>query len=219
MKNFRPTLAVVGLTIAIFAAAPVMAIGPGSGRANAETAPAAAGANAGAAQQRSANGDVSQAALQRAEAQTRLADNKLKACENRQQAIKNIMTRISQRGQKQLDLFGTIAARAEDFYTTKGYQLANYDSLVAAVNTQHSVAQTTVDSIASDGTGFDCNGTDPKGFVGSFQDSLNNEINALQAYRVSVKNLIVGIKSVVGTTSSTAAGADNTNQATSGGSQ
>lgn len=148
----------------------------------------------------------SQAADHQAAAQTRLAAAKLKACQNREKAITNIMARISDRGQKQLDLFSTIAARTEAFYTDKGKTLSNYDALVSDVNAKQAAAQSAVSSTDSSGGGFSCDGSDPKGFVNSFKGSLKSEISALQAYRTSVKNLIVGVKSVEGTTSSTTNG-------------
>ncbi len=136
----------------------------------------------------------------RTETQTRLASGRLKACQNREQAITNIMARIADRGQKQVTLFGTIATRTETFYVTKGKTLSTYSSLVSDVTTKQAAAQTAVDAIKSDSAGFSCNGSDPKGFVSSFQVSLKAEISALQAYRTAVKNLIVGVKSVQSTT-------------------
>lgn len=124
-----------------------------------------------------------------------LAAARLKACQNREKAITNIMARIADRGQKQVALFSTIAARTETFYDTRGNILSTYNALVADVHTKQAIAQTTVDTIKSSSTGFNCEGSDPKGFVDSFQGSLKSEISALQAYRTSVKNLIVGVKS------------------------
>lgn len=133
---------------------------------------------------------------------TKLADAKLKACQNRQKTINNIMARISDRGQKQLDLFTTIAVRVETFYIDKGKTLSNYDELVADVTTKKEAAQTAVDAVKANSITFKCDGTDPKGVVTTFKDSLKSGIDALKAYRTSVKNLIVGVKSVQGTTSS-----------------
>lgn len=147
-----------------------------------------------------------QAADARTNAQAHLAAAQLKSCQNRQHAIDNIMARISDRGQKQLTLFSTIATRVENFYTTKGNTLGNYDTLVANVNAQQTAAQNAVDIIKVDSTGFSCDSSSPKAFVNSFKDSLKSEISALQTYRTSVKNLIVGVKSVQKTTS-----ADQTN--------
>ena len=133
---------------------------------------------------------------------TRLADAKLKACTKRQKAITNIMSRIADRGQKQLDLFSTIAERTQAFYADKGKTLANYDELVDDVATKKAATQAVVDTINSTSVTFDCLGEDPKGVISSFKDSLKSEIKALKAYKTSVKNLIVGVKSVQGSSSS-----------------
>jgi hypothetical protein len=137
-----------------------------------------------------------------ANGQAHLVAAQLKSCQNRQKAITNIMARISDRGQKQLTLFGTIATRVEAFYTDKGKTLSNYDALVADVNAKAATAQIAVNATNSAGSGFSCDGTNPKGFVSLFQASLKSEISALQDYRTSVKNLTVGVKSVQGTVTS-----------------
>jgi hypothetical protein len=148
-------------------------------------------------------------AEERRAAQTRLADAKLKACQNREKAITNIMTRLGDRGQKQVDLFSKIADRTEAFYVKKGKTLTNYDALVADVSAKKTAAQTAVDTIKSTSVEFKCDGSDPKGVVASFKNSLKTEIAALKAYKTSVKNLIVGVKSVQGTTSSADNGGTN----------
>ncbi len=154
-----------------------------------------------------------------AAAETRLAETKLKVCQNREKAIDNIMKRIAERGQKHIDLFSTIATRTETFYTTKGKTLSNYDALVAAVDAKKVLAQAAVDKVKGDSVTFKCDGTDPKGAGELFKADLKLEISALKEYRTSVKNLIVGVKSVQGTTSSTENKTTSTDKTTSGGSQ
>jgi len=135
----------------------------------------------------------------KAAAQTKLADAKLKACQNREKAITTIMSRIADRGQKQLDLFTSIATKTETFYTDKGKTLSNYNALVSDVTAKRAAAQTTVTAIKTDSTAFNCTGTDPKGAATAFKNALKSEISALKDYRTAVKNLIVGVKSVQGT--------------------
>lgn len=141
-------------------------------------------------------------ASQQAAAQTRLADAKLKACQARETAITNIMSRVSDRGTKQLSLFTTIANRVEEFYTKSGKTLNTYDTLVTAVDTTKATATTVVDNVQSTSTGFSCTSNDPKGFAMTFKTNLKAEIDALNAYKTAIKNLIVGVRSVQGTTSS-----------------
>lgn len=133
-------------------------------------------------------------------AKTRLEDAQLRACENRQRVIKNIMSRIADRGQKQLGLFTKISERVQKFYTDKGLTLSNYDELVADVNAKKAAAQAALDEIKSTSTEFECDGDDPKGVVEHFREALKTKIEALKAYRTSIRNLIVGVKSVQSTT-------------------
>jgi hypothetical protein len=130
--------------------------------------------------------------------QHRLDGNKLKVCEKRQTTIKSIMSRSTERAQKQIDLFGTITTRVENFYTSKGKTLSNYDELVAAVNSAKTQAETDLATLKN--TTFSCDGSDPKGAATAFKTALQKEIQDLKAYRTAVKNLIVGVKSVQSTT-------------------
>lgn len=139
-------------------------------------------------------------------AQTRLADAKLKACQKREKAINNIMSRLSDRGTKQLDLFTKIAERTETFYTEKGKTLSNYEALVAEVNAKKAEATTAVAGLKETSVTFACDGTDPKGVASTFKASLKAQNDALKAYKTAVKNLVVGVKSVQGTTSSSEGG-------------
>lgn len=132
----------------------------------------------------------------------KLSDAKLRACQNREKAINNIMSRIANRGEKQIDVFNKIATRVEKFYADKNLSLSNYDALIADVNAKKTAANDAVDAVKSSSVSFKCDGTDPKGAAQAFQGKLKNEVAALKAYKTSVKNLIVGVKSVAGSTSS-----------------
>jgi len=210
-KFNKPGLLAAAAAVLLVSAAPAMAIGRGASHADAQMQsrlPAAAHATIG----------QNQAALHQATAKDAMTAGRLKACENRQQAIQNIMSRIADRGQKQLNLFDTIATRVETFYTNKGNTLSNYDALVAEVNAQKAEAQADVTATQAASSGFSCDLSDPKAFVTSFKSSLKTEISALQTYRTSVKNLIVGVKSVQSTASPDSSSAPSQSQP-SGGSQ
>lgn len=135
-------------------------------------------------------------------AQAKLADVKLKVCQKREKTIGNIMSRMGDRGVKQLDVFTKIANRTEAFYVKSGKVLDNYGALVAEVNATEAKAQVTVTAAQSATVTFKCDGTNPKGVASSFKASLEAQNQALKAYKTAVKNLIVGVKSVQGTTTS-----------------
>jgi hypothetical protein len=125
----------------------------------------------------------------------------LTACENRQTNIQATLTRVADRGQKQYNLFSSVATKVETFYTNQGKTLSNYSQLVAAVNTQGAAAQAAVNTVQADSTGFSCTNS-PKTFVTTFLTALKAQISAMQAYRTAVRNLVVGVKSVDVTASS-----------------
>lgn len=127
---------------------------------------------------------------------TKLEAAKLKVCKSRESKIKDKMAKIVTRGQKQIDLFSSIATKTEKFYAEKGNALSNYDALVSDVNAKKTSAQAALDNLKSLSVSFKCDGTDPKGAASSFKEALKTEIAALKAYKTSVKNLIVGVKSV-----------------------
>lgn len=142
------------------------------------------------------------AEAQRDEAKTRLQAAKLRACEKRQTVIANTMKRISDRAQKQVALFSSIAERTQAFYEKKGKALENYDALVADVAAKKAAAEEAAAMVSTQGADFKCDGADPKGMASNFKEHHKHVIAALKEYKTAVKNLIVGVKSVQGTTSS-----------------
>ena len=150
-------------------------------------------------------------------AKAKLTAVKLEICQKRETEITNIMARMGDRGQKQVDLFAGIATRAENFYTEKGKTLSNYDALVTDVNNKKAAAQLAVNAVKSAAPTFKCDGDNPKATATSFKNIVKIQIDALNAYKTAVKNLIVGIKSVQSTTASTSN--TSTSTTTTGGNQ
>jgi putative heme degradation protein len=128
--------------------------------------------------------------------QAKLPDAKLRICKNRQNSVADIMGRINDRGQKQLDLYTKVSERVQKFYTDKGHTLSNYNELVAAVNAQKAAAQAAVDALARDKAGFSCDNPDPKATATSFKNDQKAVTEALKNYRAAIKALIQGVKSV-----------------------
>jgi hypothetical protein len=136
------------------------------------------------------------------ESHAKLADAKLKVCQTREKNITTIMADLSDRGTKRIDVITKIAERTEAFYVKSGKTLANYDALVANVNAKHVAATAAVAAVKDTSVTFKCDGTDPKGAAGSFKSSLKTEDQALKEYKTAVKDLIAGVKSIQGTTTS-----------------
>ncbi|HEX7260133.1 MAG TPA: hypothetical protein VF272_04350 [Candidatus Saccharimonadia bacterium] len=139
----------------------------------------------------------------RGEVKTRLEASNLSRCEKREAKINAILTRAATRGERQIAVFHKISERTQTFYTTKGRTVSNYDALVFEVNSKKTAAQAAVEAVKATSVSFTCDGTDPKGAAKQFKDNLKAETAALKAYKTAVKNLIVGVKSAQGTSSST----------------
>ena len=184
MKKLRYVLATLLCTFAL--AAPVAAVG----------------APVTVTHERAAEASQSSDETATTTQETKLSENKRKVCEKHQTVITNIMKRMSARGQRQLDLFTSIAEKTEKFYTAKGKTVSNYDQLTADVSAKKAAAQSAVDALSATSTSFTCSQDNPKGVATSFKAELKTEISALKAYKTSVKNLIVAVKSAQGTTTS-----------------
>jgi hypothetical protein len=140
------------------------------------------------------------AAVKTAEAaKTQAAEDRAaQFCSNKRRVVGNILTRIANRGQKQIDVFTKIAERTEKFKEDKSLTVDNYDSLVTTVNDKKTAAETTVNKIKADAAAaatLSCDAGQPKSVVGGFKDDLKAENSALKAYKTAIKNLIVAVKS------------------------
>ncbi|MBI3397376.1 hypothetical protein HY045_02780 [Candidatus Woesebacteria bacterium] len=141
------------------------------------------------------------------QAQNRLIDAKLKACQARENAIKTRSTHLGQLATTMEEKFDAIAKRVEEYYTTKvvpsGKTVSDYDALVADIQTKKTAVQTALTQAQADSTGFSCTGDDPKGQMTLFRKDMQAVIQALKDYRTSIKSLIVAVHSVTGTTERT----------------
>jgi hypothetical protein len=134
-----------------------------------------------------------------AQAKEKRAEQKHKTCEKRQDKITGAMTRISNRGQKQLEVFTKISDRVQKFYAGKGKILENYDDLAADANEKKAAAAAALEAIKVSPQNFSCDNENPKEHTQAFKQNHKIATDALKAYKTAVKNLIVGVKSVQST--------------------
>ncbi len=126
--------------------------------------------------------------------QHRLEANKLRVCQLHKVKIAAIINRSITRAERQLELFTKIADRVKAFYVKKGYNVANYNDLVATADAAKAKAQADLDTL-NNLDDFDCNSDDPKGQAEAFKTALKTVNQDLKDYRTAVKNLIVAVKS------------------------
>ncbi len=137
-------------------------------------------------------------------AQNRLVELKLKACQARENAITQRMKRLMELVTMMEGKFDAIAARVEEYYASKvipgGKTVANYDALIADIQTKRAAVQTALATAQTNSTGFSCTGGDPKGLLTQFRTDMQAVKKALHVYRTSIRNLIVAVHSVTGVT-------------------
>lgn len=136
--------------------------------------------------------------------QNRLTEAKLKACQAREKAIKKRSESLGKMAANMQEKFEAIAKRVEEYYTSKvvpsGKTVANYDSLVADIQTKKGAVQTALTAAQSNAGSFSCTSDDPKEQMRQFKADMRAVKSALKDYRTSIKNLIVAVHSVTGAT-------------------
>lgn len=135
------------------------------------------------------------------EGKERLSELKLKACEAREESVKESNESLMSMVAKMVGKFDAIAVRVQEFYTDKllpkGKVLTNYDALVSDINSKKAEVDTALKSVP-DTTTFDCSSDDPKGLLTEYRTKMQSVKTALHNYRTSIKNLIVAVHKLAG---------------------
>lgn len=137
----------------------------------------------------------------------KLTEAKLKVCQNKEAAIKKRGAQLTNMVNNMLIKFDSITTRVETYYTDKvlpsGKTVSDYDALVAEIAAKKSAVQTDLDKASIDAAAFVCTSDDPKGQLTQFRIDMQAVKQGLRDYRISIKNLIVAIRSIIDTTEST----------------
>lgn len=138
------------------------------------------------------------------QAQSNLTEAKLRACQARENAIKTRSSHLTQLATTMETKFDAIAVRVETYYTSKvvpsGKTVSNYDTLVADIQTKKAAVSTVLLTAQTDANSFSCTGASPREQLTKFRVDMQAVKSALKDYRTSIKNLIVAVHSVTGTT-------------------
>ncbi len=130
----------------------------------------------------------------------RLSEAKRTVCETRQGAIKNRMRNLLALVANMEEKFDSIAARVQKYYTDKvlptGKTVANYDALVADIQTKKAAVDTAAAEAKTASENFNCNADNPKDLYTTFRTNMQTTKTALHNYRLAIKNLIVAVKGV-----------------------
>ncbi len=147
-------------------------------------------------------------AEKQAERVAKLADAKLKACQNREAAMQKRSTQLVKMTTNMETKFTAIMKRVTDYYTgtlvPNGKTVANYDTLVANVTTQKAAVNAALKTAETAASAFSCTSDDPKGQLTSFRESMQQVKSELKKLREEIQKLIRAIKAVAATPTPTA---------------
>ena len=132
----------------------------------------------------------------------RLEEAKLRVCQLREKHITNRSNQMIRHANRMVGVFGSIAARIQNYYLTKlvpqGKTLPNYDALVLDIQTNRNALSPLLAAVQTDAANFKCDGDNPKGQLDQFKTDMHAVIAGLKAYKKSVRNLIVAVASIRG---------------------
>ncbi|HVA96645.1 MAG TPA: hypothetical protein VND99_03240 [Candidatus Acidoferrales bacterium] len=129
-----------------------------------------------------------------------LQGSKLTSCQSIQKALTNRSTHLVSLVTQMEEKFTSIAKGVEQYYLTNvvptGATLSNYDSLVADITTKQNALTPLVAAAQSDATNFSCTSTNPGAQMTQYRTDMQGVLQGLQAYRTSIKNLIVAVRTL-----------------------
>jgi len=129
--------------------------------------------------------------------QTKLQGKNLESCQNRETVMNNIMARIGDRGQKQIDVVDSIDEKVQAFYVKKNISIENYDTLKKNVEDKKTLALAAMNNVRNINGNFDCKGDNPKGIATQFKSQASAQSEAINNYRNAVHDLVVAIKTAL----------------------
>jgi len=116
-------------------------------------------------------------------------------CEKKSADIVTRMASIAEQGEKQIAVFDKISQKVQEFYSEKNYTVADYTSLLNAVTVSKAAAEKAIGAVSRESSSFSCDAEDPKLNVEAFKAAVITKNETLKAYKTSIKDLIVAIKS------------------------
>jgi hypothetical protein len=129
-----------------------------------------------------------------------LNEERVRACEANQEAIKNRMGSLTRLTANMVEKFDSISTRVQTFYTDKvvpsGENLSNYDALVAEIAAKKAIVDTDLGTAQTSVDAFSCDTDNPKEQLNTYRLNMQKVKTDLKNYRTSIKNLIVAVRSL-----------------------
>jgi preprotein translocase subunit SecD len=123
-----------------------------------------------------------------------------KGCQKREQSIQKRSSQLVRMATNMLEVFERIAQRVRTYYLTvvipSGQSLDQYSELLANIDLAKAAVENALEEAANTASTFDCGSSDPKQQLQKFRQDMKNVKKTLKTYRTSVKDLIVGVRSI-----------------------
>jgi hypothetical protein len=129
-------------------------------------------------------------AAERAEAQKERMQAK---CEQHQANLNKLVKNIQARSQRAYDRITKISELIKKFYVKKELNVAEYDTLIADVEAKRVAAKANLDTLLAN-SGIDCDAESPRTMVKQFRSERKEKIEAMKAYRQSVRKLLQTVR-------------------------
>lgn len=126
----------------------------------------------------------------------RLTDEKLKLCETKSKNIQKRSRQMEELVVRMQAKLTSIVDGVKVYYLRKGFSLANYAELSAAISAKELALNSTLVTAQADMTGFACTGENPAEQVKKYHTDMQYVLTALEDYRKSIKDLIVAIQGI-----------------------
>lgn len=123
----------------------------------------------------------------------KLDDAKKKKCETRQKSVNEVQSSAKNMGTKRYERITKIYGMLTQYYKEKNVKVENYDVLVADIELKREAALAANQAVLAVAP-FACTSDGPKADLEAFRTAQTAKIDALKAYRESVKKLGEAIK-------------------------
>lgn len=173
-----------------------------------------------------AQGEAQVAQLRKEHKNEQTDQERTKRCDAKKVGIENEFTKIASKEQSLHDKITDVYTKVTAFKTSKNLTVANYDTLVAAVDAAQTTSTASVAAVKADIPTIDCTKPDVATDIATFKAAATQARTDLKAYRSAVQSLLQAVKQAAaaaagtGTTESTSdTTTKTTDTTTSGGTQ
>lgn len=128
-----------------------------------------------------------------AERETKQKERMKAKCEQHKAHLDKLMTNVETRSQRIYDRITKISELIKKFYVKKELEVAEYDTLIADVDVKRATAKEHLDILLAN-SGIDCDADSPRTMVKEFRNERKEKIEAMKAYRESVRKLLKAVR-------------------------